>query len=128
MRKFKLIYIVFGILTIACNNTKQSNRNETSLATEVFQEKTVTTTCNCFDGIGSRKGDTSIFVMKFSNGERISVCGFVDKEMEETTISEFNVFECSTGKSLTEYDAMQICRACHCPYPYTHPSFHDKRS
>jgi hypothetical protein len=110
MTKFKIIYIVFSLLTISCSNNNQINVNETSSSTEAIQEKAVTLTCNCFNGIGSRKGDSAIFEMKFSNGESISVCGFMDKEMEVTTFSEFNVFECSKGKSLTEYDAMQICR------------------
>jgi hypothetical protein len=46
----------------------------------------------------------------FSNGKVLTVCGFVDKEMEGITVSEFNVFECTTGNSLAEYDATKICR------------------
>lgn len=66
--------------------------------------------CNCFTGIGSRKGDPPVLIFSFSNGKSISVCGFDVREMQEPIISEFNVFDCANGNSLAEYSATQICR------------------
>ncbi|MFA5556199.1 MAG: hypothetical protein WCY06_05045 [Flavobacteriaceae bacterium] len=105
---FRLTIIFICILTFACNNKSETKNavNKTPNLDTLDKDNS----CNCFDGIGSRKGDTATLVLNFRNGQSISVCGFVDKEMEGTTISEFNVFECKTGKSLTEYDAMQICK------------------
>ncbi len=95
-------------MTFSCNNKTETKKPENkSTKTET---KLIKNTCNCFEGIGSKKGDTATLIINFTNGQNISVCGFVDKEMEGTIISEFNVFECKTGKALTEYDAMQICR------------------
>jgi hypothetical protein len=55
-------------------------------------------------------GDTPTMILTFSNGQSISVCGYIDKEMQGNIISEFNVFDCNSGKVISEYDAMQICR------------------
>lgn len=68
--------------------------------------------CECFDGIGSIKGDEPILLSSFSNGKLTAVCGFYDKKMKEPglIISEFNIFDCETEKALVEYGAIQICR------------------
>lgn len=108
MTNFNQIIILILVLISSCQNEKTVDEKET-IPTVIKTENKVND-CNCFDGIGSREGDTAILVMKLSNGQKISVCGFLDKEMEGMRISEFNVFECNSGKSLTEYDAMQICR------------------
>lgn len=110
MIKFKLIVLVFSILIISCNNNVEKNKNDTNTLSINIPKDKNEISCHCFDGIGSNKGDTVIIAMAFSNGESVSVCGFVDKEMEGLTSSEFNVFECKTGRSLTVYDATQICR------------------
>ena len=102
--------MLFCFFTIACSSEKNRNNsdNKNSAITIPKVEKEIS--CKCFDGIGSRNGDTANIVMNFSNGESISLCGFVDKEMEEMIFSEFNIFECKTGKSLTQFDATQNCR------------------
>ncbi len=84
---------------------------EISNTTEITTQDSInkSSKCDCSDGIGSRVGDTPIINFKFKNGQKIIACGFVDKEMEGVTVSEFNVFDCFTGKSLTEYDATKIC-------------------
>lgn len=110
MTKFNLTFIAFCFLIISCKDNNEKGKIERIVALPTIPKDKDEIFCNCFDGIGSSKGDTAIVEMTFSNGESISVCGFVDKQMEGITISEFNVFECKTGKSLTEYDAMQICK------------------
>lgn len=71
-----------------------------------------TSDCNCFDGIGSSKDDAPIITYKFKNNKSVNICGYVDKEMSEEypIISEFNIFDCETGKSYVEYGALEICR------------------
>ena len=68
--------------------------------------------CECFDGIGSMKGDEPILRSSFSNGKLTAMCGYYDKEMKEPglIISEFNIFDCETEKAIVEYGAIQICR------------------
>ena len=108
MTMFRLTILFICILTLGCKN-KSETKSEVKETPNLITKNKVNS-CNCFDGIGSTKGDTSALKINFTNGQSISVCGFVDKEMEGMIISEFNVFECNSGKSLTEYDAMQICR------------------
>lgn len=68
--------------------------------------------CTCFDGIGSSKNDAPILTYQFNNQKSVSVCGFVDKEMsqEYPIISEFDIFDCDTGKSYVRFGALDICR------------------
>ena len=67
--------------------------------------------CNCFKGIGSSEDDKPIIKSKFSNGTILTLCGYFDEEIqdEELTMSEFNIFNCETGKAIVEYGAMQTC-------------------
>lgn len=71
-----------------------------------------TSDCKCFDGIGSSKDDAPIITYKFKNNKSVNICGYIDKEMSEEypIISEFNIFDCETGKSYVEYGALEICR------------------
>lgn len=110
MKIYRLTIIFICILTFACNNSSEKNNSLTNAPNLNTLNTNKDNSCNCFDGIGSKKGDTATLVLNFTYGQSISVCGFVDKEMEGLIISEFNAFDCKTGKSLTEYDAMQICR------------------
>ncbi len=70
-----------------------------------------TNDCGCFDGIGSSKSDKPSLIIEFGNGITVSVCGFEKEKRSENEvlISEFNVFNCKTGKQLVEYDALQNC-------------------
>lgn len=67
--------------------------------------------CGCFDGIGSSENDKPSLTLEFSDGDKISVCGYEEKKISDNKVlmSEFNVFNCKTGKSLTEYGAVQNC-------------------
>ena len=73
--------------------------------------------CLCFDGIGSKNGDSPEFTYEFSNQQRVSICGFWDHETHDSNdttgsfiISEFNIFNCKNGLSYVEYSAMEICK------------------
>lgn len=61
--------------------------------------------CHCYDGIGATAKDSPIAVYHFSDGSGITVCGY----NEDKVLSEFNVFDCKTGTSITEYGATQSC-------------------
>ena len=67
--------------------------------------------CKCFNGIGSSENDKPSLTIEFRNGVNLSVCGYeLEKKSEtEIIISEFNVFNSKTGKSLVEYGAVQTC-------------------
>ena len=109
MKKITLIFSITFLITF-CNEKKIENTIETKTNSKVIKKEIKEISCKCFDGIGSSKDDTPILELNFSSGQRISICGFLDKEMEGIIISEFNVFECNSGKPLAEYDATQICR------------------
>ncbi|WP_321996903.1 hypothetical protein [Draconibacterium orientale] len=68
--------------------------------------------CGCFDGIGSTENDKPSLTVEFSDGDKISVCGYEEKKISDNKvlISEFDVFNCKTGLSLTQYDAVQNCQ------------------
>ncbi|WP_167618206.1 hypothetical protein [Maribellus sediminis] len=67
--------------------------------------------CNCFAGIGSSENDKPSLIVELSNGVNLTVCGYKHKEIsdKEIIISEFNIFDCKTGKSLAEYGAVRTC-------------------
>lgn len=109
MKTLQTIFITILLFLTSCKNVPIESDKET-FSLEKANKQTPYKSCNCFDGIGSKKGDKPILNFTFSNGLIVAVCGFVDKEMEEVTISEFNVFACSSGQSLVEYDATQLCR------------------
>ena len=47
--------------------------------------------------------------LDFSNGRSVSVCGFKEEGTNQIKVSEFDVFDCANGKSLTQFHAMQSC-------------------
>jgi hypothetical protein len=110
MTKFNLKNFLIVFLISSCNNNLGNKVNEAKNETTEIQAVVPKDNCKCIDGIGSSKGDAPILEIKLNNGENISVCGFLDTEMEGMIYSEFNVFECSSGKSLAEFDATQFCR------------------
>jgi len=113
-----LIFLLFGCVEkpekkkttelVKENSTLTSQKMETEI-----EKSELTKECECFDGIGSTKVDKPILTFSFLNKKSISVCGFYDKDLQDGNgiiISEFNVFDCSSGKSYIEYDATQTCR------------------
>mgnify|MGYP006207160851 FL=1 len=62
-------------------------------------------TCLCIDGIGSSRNDKPIKNFNFKNGQSLIICGFEENDL----ILEFNVIDCSTEKSISEYSAVQTC-------------------
>lgn len=98
MSNFKLLIILFAVLITSCNNK-----------TIKCQDK-AKSVCNCFDSNGLKNESKPVLEKIFLNGKRISICGSLHKKESELRVSEFNVFDCSTGKSLTEYDGTQDCR------------------
>lgn len=93
----KIVLILLSMMTFySCSKDKKVENESTK-------------ECKCFKGIGSSEKDAPILTYKFSNGESVSVCGFADKETEGI-ISEFNIFNCESGKSYTEFGALKICK------------------
>tara|TARA_R110000850_G_scaffold107089_3_gene218514 strand:- start:192 stop:860 length:669 start_codon:yes stop_codon:yes gene_type:complete len=70
------------------------------------------TSCGCFNGIGSTKGDKPNLTIALTDEVTFVVCGFeLEKYNEnEILISEFNIFNCQSGEALVEYDAVQTCK------------------
>lgn len=89
------------ILLVSCQNKKV---DEPIPEAEAIPE---VESCKCFKGIGSSEGDYPISTFTFSNDQTISICGW--QHDDGKTISEFNVFDCDTGNSITEYGAVQTC-------------------
>ena len=61
--------------------------------------------CLCIDGIGSSRNDKPIKNFNFKNGQSLIICGFEENNL----ILEFNVIDCSSEKSISEYSAVQTC-------------------
>lgn len=119
--RLPFILTLTGFL-ISCGGINDSNTSvvlvEDSQLTEAentAREKPLDTAeligCTCFDGISSAKTDKPIFAFDFSNGKSVTVCGHKEEDLDskDLQISEFNVFDCSTGESLVEYGAMESC-------------------
>jgi hypothetical protein len=61
--------------------------------------------CLCIDGIGATTKDKPLERFNFKNGQSLIICGF----KEDNFISEFNIIDCSTKRSISEYGALQTC-------------------
>ena len=98
-----ILFLIFSLFS--CEKETKNN---------LIAENNVTSTkdCKCFDGIGSSKNDDPVLTYQFDNNKSVNVCGFVDKEMsqEYPIVSEFDVFDCETGKSYVRFGALEICR------------------
>lgn len=104
MKQFIAI-IIIAIFQLSCKE------NSKIMSTENIK-LSLADSCKCFDGIGSLKNDEPKLTYSFKNKKSVNICGFIDKEMTEQgfIISEFNIFDCDTGKSYVEYGAVKICR------------------
>jgi len=115
MKILNLILLLnLTFLFTSCNSKQfeKDKNNEENIVVETNKKETPKkpSECLCFVGIGSKKGNDPIHTFEFSNGKKVIVCGYLDKETEDYTISEFNIFDCETEKSLVEYGATEICR------------------
>lgn len=88
-----------------------ASNNDAGKQVQQKQEPVVEQSCDCYQGIGSIKGEKPILKSNFSNGKSLVTCGYYDEDSQtlELVMSEFNIFDCDTGQSLVEYDAIQIC-------------------
>ena len=102
------------------NETEQIFKNDSSeFKSEISQinkkqKDTLTikeSECGCFNGIGSIKGDDPVKTYIFENGISVSICGYYEseKQNEGLNISEFDIFNCKTGKSYVRYGAVDNC-------------------
>ena len=111
--KRTIIHSLIVIILFSCTE-KVEKQNSDKMLNSIISEKTELVNqkvvkerkCQCFDGIGASEKDTPILIYEFSNGKSISICGYQDSELN---ISEFNVFDCQSGKSYVEYGAMENC-------------------
>lgn len=71
--------------------------------------------CKCLDGIGTVNGDEPSLVVEFANGQKLIVCGYEQQKISdnEILISEFDIFNCQTKKSLVQFGAVDLCRIVH---------------
>jgi len=109
---------LISIFLLSCSEkTEKTNSTEKinptiSEETEIVQPKIdKEKTCQCYNGIGASEKDNPLLIFDFSNGKSVSICGFKDPDLQTTelNISEFNVFDCLSGKSYVEYGAMENC-------------------
>jgi hypothetical protein len=84
------LLIAFTFLFINCKN----------------RESSVVNNCKCYNSIGSNEKSIPNYLFLFKKNQSISLCGY----LENDTISEFSVFDCSNGNSLIEYGATQNCK------------------
>lgn len=63
-------------------------------------------TCTCEDGIGSSKGEEPLSEYIFRNGQTLIICGYSKNQV----YSEFDVFDCDLGESISRYGAVQNCK------------------
>ena len=114
----KSTYILISALLISCFwKTEKTNTTEENISIVTKKTKIIETEisndsyCKCFNGIGASDKDKPLLTFNFSNGKSVSVCGYKDPDLEtkNLNISEFNVFDCSNGKSYAQYGALQNC-------------------
>ncbi len=90
MKSKHLFYLLFTATFIACTNTTTNH-------------------CKCYNSIETSEVDTPVFTFSFSNQKAISVCGYKETKNKKDIFSEFNIFDCTTGKSLLQYEALDKC-------------------
>ncbi|SEP57169.1 hypothetical protein [Flavobacterium urocaniciphilum] len=120
MKTINILFLI-SCITISCHSNQTEKEKKTDLVnTQLITKKDSlkginkknknSSQCLCFDGIGSKKGNEPIHTFEFTNGKKIIVCGYLETESEDITISEFNIFDCETEKPLVEYGATRICK------------------
>jgi len=104
--KIDLIAFLFLLISFSACKSKMDALSKTTPNISASNE------CSCYNGIGSSEADKPIFSSSFSNGSSVSLCGYLNEDMQKGSqiISEFNVFDCKTGTALVEYGALQTCR------------------
>lgn len=111
-----LILLSYFLLNISCSNIN-SNKSTLETKKEATQLNNETTTklkestCRCFDGIGSSDKDKPIKTHTFKNNISVSICGYHDpkEQNDKLIISEFDIFNCKTGKSYVRFGALENC-------------------
>ena len=101
MQQNIILIILIGLLWSCDNNNAPTPENQTTK-----NQETIVEPCECFNGIGSTKGDAPIHNHTFSNNQSIAICGY----QKEGIISEFDVFNCTNGNSIVRYSAIQNCK------------------
>ena len=134
MRNKIILLIISALILISCGEkSKKENYSEipeklkvdsieivqeikteskvTPIPKEIVSEENISKECKCYDGIGSSDKDAPSLTFNFSNSKSVSICGYKNPESEkdQLLISEFNIFDCSNGKQLVEYGAMDNC-------------------
>ncbi len=70
--------------------------------------------CACYEShlLGSPSEMSPSFTAKLANGNKVSICGYLQSKLSSRTIeiSEFAAFDCATEQILAEYGAVQYCR------------------
>ncbi len=106
-KKIKLINTNRKSIAIETNNDINEVINHIK---SEFQIEKITNTCGCFEGIGSSEKDTPKLTYSFKNGKEISICGYQHEEIKDKlSISEFDIFDCNTGKSYIRFGALDNC-------------------
>lgn len=104
--KINIVLIFLIGIFLSCNNNSEEKVHDKK---EIKKKEQISISqkviCNCFDGIGSSKGDAPILKFSFSNNQSVIICGYKEDEI----ISEFDVFTCKDGTSISQYDATQNC-------------------
>lgn len=100
--------------TIESSSTISSNikNNITLNSQETDKSGTVVNNeCKCFNGIGSSANDKPVKTFTFKNGVEVSICGYSESGNETIglKISEFEIFDCKSGKSYVTFDAVENC-------------------
>ena len=98
----KLTLIV--ILALAFIGCKKSEMNQKSIneISQKIKNKTKKADCKCYNNLEGKP----IKIFTFSNNHSISICGY----QENDEYSEFGIFDCTTEKLISEYDAIQTCK------------------
>ena len=97
MKRHCLYLLLIGLLFSCKDETKTAARYQTAIEQ--------VTPCQCFEGIASAEGDEPQLSFVFSNQQAVSVCGYQQGEI----YSEFEVFDCTNGTSISQYDATESC-------------------
>jgi hypothetical protein len=66
--------------------------------------------CNCPPGINNDNDGKPLKIFTFSNKHQVGICGYLTAEENDTSYTQFTLFDCSDGKNIREWNEDKSCK------------------